>query len=380
MLEKEIIRNFQDSWRPEERYPVGMAKIALPIVLFACTLAAQDIAVKGDQVWTDTNLDVTAGETIRLAASGTLEYLGKKGEKQLAGVTGLKRGFLDMIKTLPVNSAGRGALVARIGEAVPFAVGEQWEGKAPISERLFLGINQASGDTGAGSFTVKLTRVAAAPPPVDVSTLKLPVMTQQLLDSIATRVQDPAGTQGDRVNFIVVGDEKRLVEAFKQAGWAIVDKTNQNAMVAMGLSVLTKQSYVTLPMSELQLFGRGQDYGFAQGDPLKVVATRHHFRLWKAPFTLDGVTVIAGAGTHDIGFDRDQRNNGVTHKIDPDTDLEREHIAKTLQMTGIVAKLDYMTAQGAITKAKTAHGEEFYSDGRTLIIYLIPEATTAQSQ
>src|SRR6187431_2709389 len=104
MLEKEIIRNFQDSWRPEERYPVGMAKIALPIVLFACTLAAQDIAVKGDQVWTDTNLDVTAGETIRLAASGTLEYLGKKGEKQLAGVTGLKRGFLDMIKTLPVNS------------------------------------------------------------------------------------------------------------------------------------------------------------------------------------------------------------------------------------------------------------------------------------
>lgn len=357
-----------------------MAKFALPLFLLACSVAAQDIAVKGDQVWTDTNLDVAAGETIGLAASGSLEYLGKKGEKQLAGVAGLKRGFMDMIKTLPVNSAGRGALVARIGEAIPFAVGEKWEGKAPISGRLFLGVNQGSGDAGTGSFAVKLTRVTPAPPPVDVSKLKLPAMTQQLLDSIPARVQDAAGTQGDRVNFVVVGDEKRLVDALKQAGWAVVDKSSQNAVVAMGLSVLTKQSYVTLPMSELQLFGRGQDYGFAQGDPLKVVATRHHFRLWKAPFTLDGVTVIAGAGTHDIGFDRDQRNNGVTHKIDPDTDKEREYIAKTLQNTGVVAKLDYMNAQGAITKAKTAHGEEFYSDGRTLIIYLVPEATTTQPQ
>ena len=86
--------------------------------------------------------------------------------------------------------------------------------------------------------------------------------------------------------------------------------------------------------------------------------------------------MIVGAGTHDIGFDRDQRNNGITHKIDPDTDIEREYIAKTLQGTGVVAKLEYMTAQGAVTTAKTAHGEEFHSDGRTLIIYMVPEATT----
>jgi LssY C-terminus len=201
-----------------------------------------------------------------------------------------------------------------------------------------------------------------------------------LLESIAPRVQDAAGTPGDRVNFIVVGDEKRLVDSLKQAGWVVVDKNKTNAIVAMGLATLSRQSYVTMPMSELQLFGRSQDYGFAQGEPLKVVATRHHFRIWKAPFTVDGVMVIAGAGTHDIGFDKDQRTGGVTHKIDPDTDLEREYIAKTLQNTGVVAKLDYMTAKGAITTAKTAHGEEFHSDGRTLIIYLMPETAAAPAQ
>lgn len=355
-----------------------MIKSFLPALLAAAgTLAAQDITVKGDQVWTDTNQDIQAGETIRLTASGSLEYTNSKGEKQTAGVTGLKRGFRDMARTLPVNSSGRGALVARIGEAIPFAVGEKWEAKAPIAGRLFLGVNQGGSDKAEGSFIVKLDRVAPPPPPVDVSKLKLPAMTQELLDSVAPRVQDAAGTPGDRVNFMVVGSEKQLVDGLKQAGWVIVDKSKSNAIVAMGLATLTKQSYVTLPMSELQLFGRNQDYGFAQADPIKVVAARHHFRVWKAPFTLDGVTVFAGAGTHDIGFDKDQRTGGVTHKIDPDTDQERDCIGKTLQNTGSVAKLDYLTAKNTITKAKTAHGEEFHSDGRTLIIYLIPETTTA---
>src|SRR5262249_7057388 len=112
--------------------------------------------------------------------------------------------------------------------------------------------------------------------------------------------------------------------------------------------------------------------GYAQGDPVKVVASRHHFRVWKTPFDLNGTPVFAGAGTHDIGFDKDQRNNKVTHRIDPDTDLERDYIGKSLQMTGTVAKLDYMTAASTVTKARTAHGEEFHSDGRTLIIYLVP--------
>ena len=356
-------------------------KFTWPALFLTCALGAQEIVVKGDQVWTDTKLDVAAGETIGLAAAGSLEYTNNKGEKQTAGVAGLKRGFRDLIKTLPVNASGRGALVARIGEAVPFAVGEKWEGKAPIAGRLFLGVNQGESDKGEGAFTVKLTRVAPAPPPVDLSKLKLPAMTQELLDSIATRVQDAAGTQGDRVNFIIVGGETQVVGGLKQAGWVTVDKSKSNAIVAMGLATLTKQSYMTLPMSELQLFGRNQDYGFAQGEPMKVVATRHHFRLWKAPFTLDGgATVMVGAGTHDIGFDKDQRTGGLTHKIDPDTDKERDYIGKTLQNTGIVAKLDYMTAKDAITKAKTAHGEEFFSDGRTLVIYLIPETAAGQPQ
>jgi len=108
-------------------------------------------------------------------------------------------------------------------------------------------------------------------------------------------------------------------------------------------------------------------------DPIKTIAARHHFRLWKAPFQAGNLTLWVGAGTHDIGFDKDQRTGGITHKIDPDTDLEREFIGETLAHSGQVVKTAYVTPKDTITKAKTAHGEEFHSDGRILVVYLKPE-------
>ena len=75
---------------------------------------------------------------------------------------------------------------------------------------------------------------------------------------------------------------------------------------------------------------------------------------------------------HDIGFDRDQRNNGITHKIDPNSDGERDYIRDSLVQTGLVLKTDYMTPADPVLKAKTATGSEFTSDGRTLLVYLAP--------
>ena len=166
------------------------------------------------------------------------------------------------------------------------------------------------------------------------------------------------------------------MNAFQAAGWVEVDRTKHEAVVAGIIAVLEKKAYVTLPMSELMLFGRVQDHGMAQGDPLMVVAERHHFRIWKAPFQVEGHDVFVGAGTHDIGFDRDQRNNGVTHKIDADVDKEREYIGKSLQESGQVAKLDYVMPSKPSQEAVTATGATFHSDGRVLVVYLIPDGSS----
>lgn len=346
--------------------------IAAAVAPFATAAEKKEIEVKANQVWTDTGIDLQAGEAITITATGTVTFDGVR----TTGPEGLKRGWMDLLMQFPVNEAGLGALVGRFGDnpaARPFLIGARTQRTAPIAARLFLGVNEMPNMTGTGSFqvTVEYTPVAAAK--VNAAAAPLPAFTQQMLDKIPTRVQDAAGNLGDRVNFVVIGSQEKLQAALKAAGWVTVDKTKTDAVVRGILASVSKEAYTTLPMSELELFGRVQDFGYAQADPVRVVASRHHFRIWKAPFTAGGETVWAGAGTHDIGFEKDQRNNGVTHKIDPATDGERDYIGQSLQQTGMVVKEEYMMPSHPVKEARTATGGGFTSDGRTLVIYLQPD-------
>jgi hypothetical protein len=341
------------------------------LLLAAVSVYASDtkeVDVSADTAWVDTGIDVKAGDTLSISATGTVAYQANNSTPD-----GLPRMWKDLLAQLPVNESGKGALVGRFGDspaARAFVVGAHLDRTAPITARLYLGINQMASMPGVGSYHVTIKRTPAAPSPNGATPVS--PLTQKQLDSIPGRVNDAEGNAGDRVNFILVGSEEKVQAALTAAGWVTVDKSDKAAVLHGLLSSLSKESYVTLPMSQLELFGRVQDYGYAQGDPLKVVASRHHFRIWKCPFTVNGKTVWAGAGTHDIGFDRDDRNNGVTHKIDPATDGERDYIGESLQQTGLVVKEDYMTPTHPVLGAKTATGSGFTSDGRTIVIYLEP--------
>jgi hypothetical protein len=98
--------------------------------------------------------------------------------------------------------------------------------------------------------------------------------------------------------------------------------------------------------------------------------SRNHLRAWKSPYEVDGRPLWCIAATHDIGFERDQRNNGVTHKIDPAIDGEREYVDATLTSTGLVVERDHVTPDNPLTEAKTATGGTFRSDGRILLLVL----------
>jgi dienelactone hydrolase len=333
------------------------------------------VEISGEEAWKDSGLELRAGDRLILTASGELQYLGEKP----TGPEGMSRGWKDLLRMLPLNQAGRGALLGRIGDSgQPFLIGERREMTAGSGGRLFLGINQASGDTGRGSYAVRI-RVAAGDSAVAMpaaarfeprEVASLAGITRKLFEKIPRRVQDPDGTPGDMVNFLLLGDEETVKQALQDAGWVKVDRTTKDSLLRGAIATLSKQAYVELPMSELHLFDRGQDYGFAHAEPFVVVARRHHFRIWKAPFQVDGQTVWVGAGTHDIGFERDQRNNKITHKIDPNVDLEREFIRESLAQTGRVAEITYLTPRNPIRKSKTAHGADYHSDGRVLVMRL----------
>jgi len=334
---------------------------------------SQEVQLTGEVSWIDTGIDVQAGEHLLITSTGKLRYADAKDDN---GPEGLPRSFKDLLRVLPFNEAGRGALIGRIGDkdtAQPFVIGARRDVVAPVSGRLAVGINQTSDDTGEGRYAARIEVYAPEGGSARVvarQVSSLPGIDNHLFSKIPRRVGDKQGNSGDMVNFLILGSEAAMQRVFTTAGWVKVDADVKDTVLHGLIGSLSKEAYLTMPMSQLYLFGRAQDYGWARAEPLSVVRSRNHLRIWKAPFDVKGETLWVGAATHDIGFERDQRNNGVTHKIDPDIDLERDYVEKTLASTGLAAEISHFLPDNPMKEAKTATGGTFHSNGQVLILKL----------
>jgi hypothetical protein len=350
---------------------------------------AYQFDVDATKEWMDTKVDLRQGEKLRLTATGTITYPADKKhpDGRTFGPEGLARGFEDLIHEYAVTDSGHGSLIARLGSddgAQAFAVGKTLEYEAPVGGRLFLGINQGMKDaaTAKGNFQVKMeiispglstaTAIAIGGPPET----PMPSITPALLSKIPRRISDQQGNPGDMVNVFVIGSQAELEKVFSAAGWVRVDSSVENSVMNAVMDSLEKKDYLTLPMSTLYLFKRPQDYGFAHAEPVRVAMSRNHLRAWKSPYLVDGRILWCIAATHDIGFERDQRNNGLTHKIDPSIDGEREYVNDTLSETGLVVQRSHLTPSDPLKTAKTATGGEFHSDGRILVLVLKDKTAT----
>ena len=351
-------------------------------------LQTKNFTLEGGKIWTDTGITLQPGQRIVVTAEGTLRYSDAKADN---GPEGLTRGFKDLIRILPDNDAGRGAVVGKIGDpdiAQPFVIGAKKEVIAPVAGKLNIGINQAESDTGTGSYKVKVEVYAsddATSREVAKEVPSLPGIDNGLFEKIPRRIGDKDGNAGDMVNFLILGDEDQMKKVFTTAGWVKVDADVAGTVLAGFIASMSKESYLTMPMSQLYLFGRPQDYGWAHAEPITVVASRNHLRIWKAPFTVNGQMLWVGAATHDIGFEKDQRNNGMTHKIDPDIDLEKDYVQKTLCSTGLVTEVTHFLPKNPLQEAKTATGGTFHSNGQVLVMKLSdaaksPAASSATSK
>jgi len=344
------------------------------------TVSAQksySIAVSGSREWTDTNIDLRAGEKLQFTAEGTITYA--KGNR--FGPAGITRGFADLIHQYAVPNGAHGQLVGRLGSgdvAEAFEVGASGTYTAPVAGRLFLGINQSMKDAegATGSFQVQIEVLNEGLTTADAAVVggptetAMPTITPALLEAIPRRITDQNHSPGDMVNILIVGTEDEMVKAFTTAAWVKVDKSVGSTVMEGLRDTFEKKDYLTMPMSTLYLFDRPQDYGFAHAEPVRVIMSRNHLRVWKSPHQVDGRPLWCVAATHDIGFERDQRNNGLTHKIDPAIDGEREFVNQTLSGTGLVSTRGHVVPTNPLTQAKTATGGEFHSDGRILVLVL----------
>ena len=320
--------------------------------------------------WTDTGVTVTLGDQLNFTATGTITV----SDGHTSTPDGNPRGWKDLIRQFPLNSANSAALIGRItnGDAsVPFLIGTSKQIDVTTTGKLYLSVNLSSDLTGDGSYsvTIKLSKAQASAAPAAPINLAAS-LSPDLFANIPRRVQDQQGNSGDMVNFALIGTQDQVQKAFAAAGWTSVDKTTQDAILHGLLATLSHEAYTQMPMSILYLFGRPQDLSFARADPIAVAAIRHHLRVWKSSETVDGKPLWVGSATHDSGFEKDQRNGNVTHHIDPNIDEERDFIEQSFAAAGVISGAAYVTPSNPLKEALTATGGSFHSDGRIVVMAL----------
>jgi hypothetical protein len=198
-----------------------------------------------------------------------------------------------------------------------------------------------------------------------------PSQLGEMMDYLPPRVFSGEGREGDMLNLIFVGQQQDLQRAFERAGWVKTDKWKP---VFVWHLLQRRTNDAQLPMARFYLFGRVQDYSYALPDPQAIMSRRHHLRIWKTDYTMDGMPIWAAAATHDVAIEIAKRGRLINHRIDPAVDTERDFVGTDLTDTLSVSRQEYLHSSDPVFQAQTASGESYHSDSRILLLNLHQQA------
>ena len=121
------------------------------------TAVTRNVTVNPKLRWTDTGVDVFAGETITFNASGSITMSTNTAD------TATPAGSRDGRKAAeaPILNEPAGVLIARVGDYSPVFIGAQRTVRMPVTGRLYLGVNDDYLEDNSGSFSVTVARSAA---------------------------------------------------------------------------------------------------------------------------------------------------------------------------------------------------------------------------
>jgi hypothetical protein len=110
------------------------------------------IRVNGTERWTDTGINVRAGDTLVFDAQGTVR-LSDNGN-DIAEPAGARSG--RRAAEAPIVNQPAGAVIARIGNSDTFFVGNRRSMRAQASGRLYLSVNDDYLADNSGDFQVNV--------------------------------------------------------------------------------------------------------------------------------------------------------------------------------------------------------------------------------
>ena len=124
----------------------------------ASSIPPRTVRVDAKRRWTDTGVDVQAGDLITFNSTGTIQMGGADDNALPAGSTIGRKA-----PEAPILNQPAGALIAQVGDFGPIFVGNRRQIRAPVSGRLYLGVNDDYLGDNAGEFVVAVGRAVGTP-------------------------------------------------------------------------------------------------------------------------------------------------------------------------------------------------------------------------
>jgi hypothetical protein len=199
-------------------------------------------------------------------------------------------------------------------------------------------------------------------------------------DYFIGRTVTSSGILGDPVNLGLNGSTAQIHATMTQAGWTRADELTVKSSVAIVKSAVLRRSYPSAPVSHLLLFGRPESFAYEQqvgGN----ASHRHHLRFWPTPegWLLPGGRRVGwlAAGTFDRAVGLSLFTLQVTHKVDADIDLERDHVVATVTGTVPTAQSQVLENFVAAFHARNGGGDVVRTDGNLVILDLTSVAASS---
>ena len=190
-------------------------------------------------------------------------------------------------------------------------------------------------------------------------------------DYFIGRARTSDGLLGDPINLALLGSGDQIRFAMQSAGWTPADPINLGSALRIVAASVTRRSYQRAPVSPLLVFGRPQEFAYQQEDRGSP-ARRHHVRFWPCPDTwlLPGGRRVEwlAAGTYDRAVGLSLFTLQVTHKIDSDTDAERDYIVASIVKALPGVTVEKMTDYTSGYHARNGGGDQIETDGMLPIV------------
>ena len=194
---------------------------------------------------------------------------------------------------------------------------------------------------------------------------------QKKLANLPMVTRTAQGIPGDPINVGLVGDDKDVLCAMRDAGWFPADPVTLRSSIEIAGSVLLDRPYRDAPVSPLFYLGRREDLAFEKPDG-NSPDHRHHVRFWKV---LDNGEeqrpVWLGAVTYDRSVGVSHYTGAITHHIGADIDAERQLLATDLEAAGLVDAKYQVTGIGPTMTGRNGGGDPYYTDGEVWILRLV---------